>query len=78
MAYTFKSKAMQAIQSKKIAESSVSATEIAKIRVEVERLKRTVETLTGVRGTGADKAVLTSTFEEAVESVNKRLIALGG
>lgn len=76
MAYAFKSKAMQAIQSKKTSENS--ATEIAKLRLEVERLKRKVETLTGERGTGSDKAVLTSTFEEAVEAVNKRLIALGG
>lgn len=69
MAYTFKSKAMQAIQAKKIAESSVSATEIAKMRVEIERLKRTVETLTGERGTGADKAVLKKEFDELKATV---------
>lgn len=58
MAYAFKSKAMQAIQTKKVSENSVSATEVAKLRLEVERLKRKVETLTGERGDGSEKAVL--------------------
>lgn len=69
MAYPFKSKAMQAIQSKKASENSVSATEIAKLRLEVERLKRKVETLTGERGTGTDKAVLQSEFDELKATV---------
>lgn len=69
MAYNFKSKAMQAIQSKKASENSVSATEIAKLRTEVERLKRKVETLTGERGTGADKAVLQSEFDKLKATV---------
>lgn len=75
MAYVFKSKAMQAIQAKKTSESSVSATEIAKMRVEIERLKRKVETLTGERGTGTDRAVLKKEFDQTVADFNELISA---
>jgi hypothetical protein len=50
MAYQFKSKTLQAVQANKAKQDGVSASEIAKMRVEIDRLKRKVEELTGERG----------------------------
>ena len=49
--------------------------EIAKMRVEIQRLKRTVEILTGERGTGANKAVLQSEFDALKASIAALLAA---
>lgn len=48
--YQFKSKTLQAIQANKAKQDGVAASEIAKMRIEIERLKRKVEELTGERG----------------------------
>ena len=48
--YQFKSKTLQAIQANKAKQDGVTASEIAKMRIEIERLKRKVEELTGERG----------------------------
>ena len=48
--YQFKSKTLQAIQANKAKQDGVTASEIAKMRIEIDRLKRKVEELTGERG----------------------------
>ena len=48
--YQFKSKTLQAIQANKAKQEGVTASEIAKMRIEIDRLKRKVEELTGERG----------------------------
>lgn len=60
----YKSKAMQAIQANKAQREGAAAAEIAKMRLELERLKRKVEELTGERGT--NPAVRKAEFDKAI------------
>ena len=64
----YKSKAMQAIQAKKAESNSAAATEIAKLRIEVDRLTRKVQELMGERGD--NPAIRKKDVESLFSSIN--------
>lgn len=68
---TYKSKAMQAIQAKRGESNSAAAVEIAKLRIEVDRLTRKVQELMGERGDNPAVRVKTfsSMFSNAVGGI---------